>query len=62
MGSKRRHIKVFDVPGELTNSIRYHDGFLGTRIGPVSCLAFHPHQLLMAAGATDSIVSIYSCG
>lgn len=30
------------------------------RIGPVSCLAFHPHKLYLAAGATDSIVSVYS--
>jgi regulator-associated protein of mTOR len=40
--------------------IRYHDGFLGQRIGPVSCLAFHPTQLTFAAGATDSIISVYS--
>lgn len=65
VGSKRRTIKIFDVPGETTNSIRYYDGFLGTRIGSVGCLAFHPHKLLMAAGATGadwaSMVSIYSC-
>ena len=30
------------------------------RIGPVSCLAFHPHKMFLAAGATDSIVSIYA--
>jgi len=40
--------------------IRYHEGFLGQRIGPVSCLQFHPHRPVLAAGATDSIVAIYS--
>jgi regulator-associated protein of mTOR len=58
-GSRNQFIKVFDLKGEVTNLIRYHDGFLGTRIGPVSSLAFHPRLLLMAAGASDSVVSIY---
>jgi len=61
-GSRNQLIKVLDMNAEVTNLIRYHDGFLGTRIGPVSCLAFHPHELLLAAGATDSVVSIYTCG
>ena len=44
----------------LISMIRYHEGFLGQRIGPVSCLQFHPHRPVLAAGATDSIVAIYS--
>ena len=47
-------------PTPVLNWIRYHDGFLGQRIGPVSCLAFHPNKPLLAAGATDSIISIYT--
>jgi regulator-associated protein of mTOR len=71
-----------NLSGEEVSLIRYHDGFLGQRIGPVSCLAFHPYvhskknilyyafltfivffcryQILLAAGATDSIISIYA--
>eukprot|EP00937_MAST-01D_sp_MAST-1D-sp2_P006191 g6191.t1 len=59
-GSHNQFIKVFDFKGDVLSTIRYHDGFLGQRIGPVSSLAFHPHKPLLAAGATDSIVSIYS--
>jgi regulator-associated protein of mTOR len=59
-GSNRQFIKILTLGGEqLGGIIKYHDGFLGQRIGPVSCLAFHPTKLLLAAGATDSIVSIY---
>ena len=47
--------------GDQLNIVRYHDGFLGQRIGPVSSLAFHPTKLLAAAGSTDSIVGIYAC-
>lgn len=60
-GSHAQFIKILTLNGDqLGNIIKYHDGFLGQRIGPVSCLAFHPTQLLLAAGATDSIVSVYS--
>ena len=60
-GSHAQFIKVLTLGGDqLGNIIKYHDGFLGQRIGPVSCLAFHPVKMVLAAGAMDSIVSIYS--
>eukprot|EP00164_Ancoracysta_twista_P006333 GFYU01008799.1.p1 GENE.GFYU01008799.1~~GFYU01008799.1.p1 ORF type:complete len:119 (-),score=13.61 GFYU01008799.1:82-438(-) len=59
-GSHNQFIKVFNSSGDTLSMIRYHDGFLGQRIGPVSCLSFHPHKVFLAAGATDSIISIYS--
>lgn len=59
-GSHNQFIKVFRSDGEPLTLIRYHEGFLGERIGPVSCLAFHPNRLFLAAGATDSVVAIYA--
>eukprot|EP01038_Epipyxis_sp_PR26KG_P006077 gene6077-8370_t len=62
-GSHAQFIKILTLSGEqLGNIIKYHDGFLGQRIGPVSSVAFHPYKMLLAAGATDSIVSIYAAG
>ena len=59
-GSHAQFIKVLTLGGDqLVGIIKYHDGFLGQRIGPVSCLAFHPVRMMLATGATDSIVSIY---
>ena len=29
----------------MLSSIRYHDGFMGQRIGPTKCLAFHPYKV-----------------
>ena len=52
--------QVFNMAGEQLNMIRYHSSFLGQHIGPVSCLNFHPYNMLLAAGHTDSIVSVYS--
>lgn len=58
-GSHHQFIHVANAQGENLSSIRYHDGFLRQRIGPVSCLSFHPYKLLLGAGALDSIVSVY---
>ena len=33
----------FSLSHFMLNS--YHDGFLGQRIGPISCVAFHPFQV-----------------
>ena len=59
-GTRRQAVRVFTNSGQPVTDIRYHDGFLGQRIGPVSSLAFHPHRLLLAVGATDSIVSVHA--
>eukprot|EP00005_Dracoamoeba_jomungandri_P001709 CAMPEP_0174254418 /NCGR_PEP_ID=MMETSP0439-20130205/3738_1 /TAXON_ID=0 /ORGANISM="Stereomyxa ramosa, Strain Chinc5" /LENGTH=1175 /DNA_ID=CAMNT_0015335983 /DNA_START=131 /DNA_END=3658 /DNA_ORIENTATION=- len=59
-GSQNQKIKVMDFEGNQLNLIRYHEGFLGQRIGPVSCMAFHPCIPVLAAGGTDSIVSVYT--
>ena len=39
---------------------RYHEGFLGQRIGPVLSLAFHPFRMQLAMGAADNVISVYS--
>mgnify|MGYP002775729113 FL=1 len=59
-GTSKQYIKVFSLQGEQLSVIRYHNSFLGQRIGPVSALAFHTYKVYLAAGATDSNVSIYS--
>jgi regulatory associated protein of mTOR len=59
VGSQSQKIKVFNFEGEVLSMLRYHDGFLGQRIGPISCLNFHPYKPYLAAGARDSIVSVY---
>jgi len=61
-GSHDQFIKLLATDGDTLNVMRYHEVFSGSgqRIGPVSCLAFHPHKMLLAAGFTDEFVSIYS--
>ena len=59
-GSLTTHPPLVRSTARELSTIRYFDGFLGARIGPVTCLAFHPSKVLLAVGATDSVLSIYS--
>ncbi|KAG7553698.1 WD40 repeat [Arabidopsis suecica] len=59
-GSAKQLIKVFSLKGEQLGIIKYHTSFMAQKIGPVSCLAFHPYQVLLAAGAAGSFVSLYT--
>jgi regulator-associated protein of mTOR len=60
-GSHAQFIKILTFGGEqLGNIIKYHDGFLGQRMGPITSLTFHPHRMMLAASAADCIVSIYA--
>ncbi|KAL2479311.1 Regulatory-associated protein of TOR 1 [Abeliophyllum distichum] len=59
-GSAKQLIKVFNLEGEQLGTIRYYPTFMAQKIGSVSCLTFHPYQVLLAAGAADACVSIYA--
>lgn len=58
-GVQNQRVKISNFDGKELNVIKYHDGFLGQRIGPVASLGFHPYKLILAAGASDSIISLY---
>ncbi|KAK7294811.1 hypothetical protein RJT34_17708 [Clitoria ternatea] len=59
-GSAKQLIKVFSLEGDQLGTIRYYPTLMAQKIGPVSCLNFHPYQVLLAAGAADACVCIYA--
>ena len=59
-GSQRALLEVFDFKGTSINHVKHHIGFLGQRLGGVSALEFHKHQLLFAVGYTDPYISLFS--
>lgn len=59
-GSAKQRIKVFNMDGEQLGTIQYYPTFMAQKIGSVSCLTFHPYQVMLAAGAADGCVSIYA--
>ncbi|KAG9473482.1 hypothetical protein GDO78_004012 [Eleutherodactylus coqui] len=59
-GSMNQFIAIYNGSGELISNIKYYDGFMGQRIGAISCLSFHPHWPHLAVGSNDYYMSIYS--
>ncbi|XP_015588597.1 regulatory-associated protein of mTOR isoform X3 [Cephus cinctus] len=59
-GSMNQCISIYNTSGHHLNAIKFHEGFMGTRIGLVSCLNFHPHRVLLAAGCADCSISAYA--
>ncbi|KAK5927139.1 hypothetical protein CgunFtcFv8_022657 [Champsocephalus gunnari] len=59
-GSMNQFIAVYNANGDVISNIKYYDGFMGQRIGAISCLAFHPHWPHLAVGSNDYYMSIYS--
>ncbi|KAK3091702.1 hypothetical protein FSP39_022003 [Pinctada imbricata] len=59
-GSLNQYVAIYNQSGDVLSTIKYHEGFLGQRIGSISCMAFHPYMVKLAAGSTDSYISVYS--
>uniref|UniRef100_A0A9J8D3I5 Regulatory-associated protein of mTOR n=1 Tax=Cyprinus carpio carpio TaxID=630221 RepID=A0A9J8D3I5_CYPCA len=59
-GSMNQFIAVYNSNGDVISNIKYYDGFMGQRIGAISCLAFHPYWPHLAVGSNDYYMSIYS--
>eukprot|EP00188_Purpureofilum_apyrenoidigerum_P002005 Plantae.Rhodophyta-Purpureofilum_apyrenoidigerum.ctg21773.p1 GENE.Plantae.Rhodophyta-Purpureofilum_apyrenoidigerum.ctg21773~~Plantae.Rhodophyta-Purpureofilum_apyrenoidigerum.ctg21773.p1 ORF type:complete len:1005 (-),score=156.21 Plantae.Rhodophyta-Purpureofilum_apyrenoidigerum.ctg21773:951-3965(-) len=58
-GSSNNEVKIFDYSGHVHRDIRFYEGFLSQRIGPVTSLCLHPRKSMLAVGCADSILSIY---
>ncbi|GJQ81856.1 hypothetical protein Trydic_g9883 [Trypoxylus dichotomus] len=52
-------VGVYNLNGNCINVIRFYEGFMGYRIGPVNCLAYHPHKVALAIGTADCSISVY---
>ncbi|XP_036078204.1 regulatory-associated protein of mTOR isoform X4 [Rousettus aegyptiacus] len=59
-GSVNQFTAIYNGEGDLINNIKYYDGFMGQRVGAISCLAFHPHWPHLAVGSNDYYISVYS--
>lgn len=46
-GSMNQFIAVYNANGDVISNIKYYDGFMGQRIGAISCLAFHPYWVTL---------------
>ena len=44
-GSINQFIGVYNQSGDTLSTIKYHDGFIGQRIGSITSLSFHPYRV-----------------
>ncbi|XP_023246408.1 regulatory-associated protein of mTOR isoform X2 [Copidosoma floridanum] len=58
--STNQCISMYNISGQHLNTIKFHEGFMSTRIGPVSCLNFHPYRVMLATGCVDSTITAYA--
>ncbi|CAH1990620.1 unnamed protein product [Acanthoscelides obtectus] len=59
-GSLNQFISIYTLKGTLINTIRVYEGFMGHKIGPVTCLNYHPHRVALATGTQDCSISVYT--
>lgn len=57
-GSIRRRVRILTNTGENVDQISNHESFGAESLGPVSAVAWHPSQLMLAIGAQDSIIAL----
>lgn len=58
-GSSNNEVKLMNDEGKILREIRFHEGFLSQRIGPVTTLALHPKKHLLAVGCSNSVLSFF---
>lgn len=46
--------------GDVVGAIRAQSSFLAHKMGPVTCMAFHPYSPMLAAGGGDSVCTVYT--
>ncbi|XP_051171170.1 regulatory-associated protein of mTOR isoform X1 [Leptopilina boulardi] len=60
-GAANQCINIYNLSGQHLNSIKLHEGFMGTRIVSVNSLKFHPHRVILATGCADnSSITVYA--
>ncbi|CAG5135311.1 unnamed protein product [Candidula unifasciata] len=59
-GSTNQCMTAYSPHGTVLSTVKYHEGFLGQRIGNASCMSFHPYLVQLATGSADCFVSIYT--
>ena len=59
-GSRQQRLKIYDLNNRTRFTVKAHSDFWGSRLGSVTALRFHPTQQLLAAGAANDHLSVFS--
>lgn len=58
-GSESQQLFLCNMATSSAAIFKYHDGFLGNRLPPLTSLDFHPLRSMIAVGGEDSFVSLF---
>lgn len=59
-GTAHQVVKVWTDGCEVVGAIRAQSSHLASKMGPVTCMAWHPCQPLLGAGGGDGVVAVYT--
>ena len=59
-GSSGQRVRIYNFKGDVRHDIKFHSGLYSRRIAPVTNIALHPHQLMVAAALSDSSTCVFS--
>ena len=59
-GSSGQRVRIYNFKGDVRHDIKFHSGLYSRRIAPVTAIALHPYQLMVAAALTDSSTCVFS--
>ena len=58
-GSHDQGIKIWNTWGDKLNDIKFHEGFMGQKVGPSVSLQFHPFEYKLVSAGQDNCVTVY---
>ena len=58
-GSESQQLFLCNTITSSAAIFKYHEGFLGNRLPPLTALAFHPLRSMCAVGGEDPLVSLF---
>lgn len=58
-GSHDQGIRIWNIWGDKLNDIKFHEGFMGQKVGPSISLAFHPFDYKLVSAGLDNCVTVY---
>ena len=57
-----QYVGVYNQSGDTLSTIKYHDGFMGQRIGAICSLAFHPYRVSIGQlKSGPEVIKQFSC-
>ena len=60
VGSRKQNVKLYNLHARRRSKVKAHSDFWGSRIGQITSLRFHPSRSLLAVGASNDHLSVFT--